>query len=113
MVLEGKPVVDVDAKIAGRGCCGVDFHDTLYFEYDGICVGLVMRNTIPRKVRLSGVSPVFEVSTATVDVLFDFLPNILYFGWCICVCSWGLSTSLPSRQGVGLSREHNRSLFHD
>ena len=61
-------------------------------------------------MRLSGVSPLFEVSTATVDVLFDFFQNILKFGWCVRVSSWGLSTSLPSRQGVGLSREGNGSL---
>ena len=61
-------------------------------------------------MRLFGVSPLFEVSTATVDVLFDFFQNILKFGWCVRVSSWGLSTSLPSRQGVGLSREGNGSL---
>jgi hypothetical protein len=43
MVLEGEPVVDVDAKIAGSGCGGVDFRDTLNFEDDVVCAGLVMR----------------------------------------------------------------------
>jgi hypothetical protein len=43
MVFEGKSVVDVNAKIAGRGCGGVDFRDTLNFEDDVVCTGLVVR----------------------------------------------------------------------
>ena len=55
----------------------------------------------------------FRSFHSTVDFLLAFSRNIPKLGHCVRVSSWGLSTSLPSRQGVGLSREGNGSLFHD